>query len=73
MKNTLIFIILAFIFIETYSLSQDNIVIGVYTQKYFYGDHNPIDGSILTYLAPTYVNIASITGAKVVPIYSYTP
>lgn len=48
-------------------------MIGLYTQKYHYGDHTAtIDGRVLTYLAPTYANIASMSGAKVVPIYSYT-
>jgi hypothetical protein len=47
-------------------------VIGIYTQKYFYGDHEAtIDAATLTYIAPTYVNLASMAGAKVVPIYSY--
>jgi gamma-glutamyl-gamma-aminobutyrate hydrolase PuuD len=68
--SSLLLIILTFLTIQ--SLPEDNIVIGIFTQKYFYGDHMPVDGSVLTYLSPTYVNLASMTGAKVVPIYSYT-
>jgi len=55
------------------SLPEDNIVIGVFTQEYIYGDHSPIYNSAkLTYNAPTFTNIASMVGAKVVPIFSYT-
>ena len=54
------------------SLPVDNIVIGIYTQNYWYGDHQPVNGATLTYVYPSYVNLASMAGAKVVPIYSYT-
>ena len=53
------------------SLPVDNIVIGIYTQNYWYDDHKPADGATLTYVYPSYVNLASMAGAKVVPIYSY--
>lgn len=54
------------------TLPDDNIVIGIYTQKYFYGDHLATTiGSILTYASPTYANLGWMTGAKVVPIFSY--
>ncbi len=73
MKHTLFLSLLILGLIQVHSLTEDNIVIGIYTQKYFYGDHTAtIDGKTLTYLAPTYANIASMAGAKVVPIYSYT-
>lgn len=54
------------------SLPVDNIVIGIYTQNYWYPDHKPIDGATLTYVYPSYANLASMAGAKTVPIYSYT-
>jgi hypothetical protein len=54
------------------SLAVENIVIGIYTQHYWYEDHKSIDGATLTYLDPSYINLAAMSGAKVVPIYSYT-
>ena len=72
MKKAIFLVILAFMLSLINSIPQDNIVIGIYTQKYFYGDHLPVDGAILTYLYPTYVNLAAMTGAQVVPIYSYS-
>ena len=55
------------------SLGSENIVIGIYTQIYNYGDHNPInDKAKLTYIQTNYVNLATMSGAKVVPIYSYS-
>lgn len=54
------------------SLPEENIVIGVYTQKYFYGDHLATTmGKTLTYAGPTYANLGWMAGAKVVPIFSY--
>ena len=74
MRNPIssIFIALAFLFAIVSTLSMDNIVIGVYTQNYWYEDHKPANGATLTYVYPSYVNLASMAGAKVVPIYSYT-
>jgi hypothetical protein len=56
------------------SLPPDNIVIGLFTQKYIYTDKlQPNDPSeVLTYATPTFANLGWMTGAKVVPIYSYT-
>lgn len=72
MSKSVLLIVLALTLSLVHPLPQENIVIGVYTQKYFYGDHLPIDGSILTYLYPTYANLAAMTGAQAVPIYSYS-
>jgi len=71
-KITALLVLVALSMAYVQALPKDNIVIGVYTQKYFYGDHMPVDGSMLTYLSPTYANLGSMTGAKIVPIYSYT-
>lgn len=72
MKQLILILLIVLGLVNVNTLSDENIVIGVYTQKYFYGDHrSTIDGRTLTYLAPTYANIGWMAGAKIVPIYSY--
>ena len=69
---SLIFLVFILVLRVTNSLPVDNIVIGIYTQHYWYSDHTSLDGATLTYLYPSYINLASMAGAKVVPIFSYT-
>jgi len=71
-KLTLLLLFLALNLALTQSLPQDNIVIGVYTQGYRGSDLKTDDGSILTFVTPPNVNIASMTGAKVIPIFGYS-
>lgn len=72
MKQLILIVLIILGLIKVETLTDQNIVIGVYTQKYFYGDHNSTTmGRVLTYLGPNYVNIGTMASAKVVPIYSY--
>lgn len=59
MKKALYLNIFVLILSQIATLSEDNIVIGIYTQEYIYGDHFASQSSaILTYIAPTYTNFA---------------
>jgi hypothetical protein len=67
------FTLLACIVLLASAIPEDNIVIGIYTQEYIYDDYSRLyNSAVLTYIGPTNVNIAAMTGAKVVPIFSYT-
>lgn len=72
MKQVILIVLVILGLVTVQSLSDENIVIGVYTQSYWYPDHKATtDGKVLTYIAPTYANIGWMAGAKIVPIYSY--
>lgn len=72
MKQFLLIVMVVLGLAGVRTLSDENIVIGVYTQKYFYGDHLATTiGKTLTYAGPPYANLGWMAGAKVVPIFSY--